>query len=85
MHPGPPEEQPLERVRIGEGQARGARRVGLVWMLVASLAAVIVVLSLVLAYFAGGLAEANRHGGPGAIPKSDAAQFHTPATGPTPN
>jgi hypothetical protein len=48
-------------------------------MLVASLVAVIVVLALVLAYFAGGLAEANRHGGPSAIPKSDAAQFHTPA------
>ena len=68
-----------QRVLIGRSQARGARRVGLVWMLVASLAAVIVIMALVLAYFAGGLAEANRHGGPGAVPKSDAAQFHTPA------
>lgn len=79
MPPNPAEERPQERVHIGQAQARGARRVGLVWMLVASLVAVIVVLALVLAYFAGGLAEANRHGGPSAIPKSDAAQFHTPA------
>ncbi len=85
MHPSPSGEERFERVRIGEAQARGARRVGLVWMLVASLAAVIVVLALVLAYFAGSLAEANRHGGPGAVPKSDAAQFHNHANVPTPN
>ena len=74
----PPE--PKNRVHIGEEQARGARSVGLVWMLVASLAACVVALAIILAYFAGALGEANRHGGPGAIPKNDAAQFHTPAT-----
>jgi hypothetical protein len=66
------------RIDIGEDQARGARRVGLIWMLVASLLVVIFVMALVLAYFAGSLHQANSHGGPGAIPKADAANFHTP-------
>jgi hypothetical protein len=66
------------RIDIGEEQARGAQRVGLIWMLVASLVVVIFVMAIVLAWFAGGLAEANKHGGPGAIPKADAANFHTP-------
>jgi len=69
---------PEKRVHIGEEQARGAQSVGLVWMLVASLAAGVVALAIVLAYFAGALSEANRHGGPGAAPRTDAAQFHTP-------
>ena len=68
------------RVHIGEEQARGARRVGLVWMLVASLAAGAGALAIILAYFAGALNEANNHGGPGALPKNAAAQFHTPAS-----
>jgi hypothetical protein len=68
-----------DRVHIDEIDARGARRVGLVWMLVASLLAVVIVLTLVLVYFNGSLAEANRHGGPGAVPKADAATFHTPS------
>lgn len=55
---------------------------GLIWMLVASLAAIVIVLALVLAYFAGGLAQANRQGGPGSAPKTDAAQFHTPPASP---
>jgi hypothetical protein len=71
---------PENRVHIGEEQARGARRVGLVWMLVASLAAGVIALAITLAYFAGALHEANNHGGPGAIPKNAAAQFHAPAT-----
>jgi hypothetical protein len=49
-------------------------------MLVASLLAVVIVLALVLVYFNGSLAEANRHGGPGAVPKADAAKFHTPSS-----
>lgn len=52
---------------------------GLIWMLVASLAAGIVALAIILAYFAGALNQANNHGGPGAIPKNAAAQFHTPS------
>jgi hypothetical protein len=67
-------------VHIDEIDARGARSVGLIWMLVASLVAVVVVLAAVLAYFSGSLSEANRHGGPGAVPKADAARFHTPST-----
>lgn len=70
---------PEKRVDIGEEQARGAQSVGLVWMLVASLAAGVVALAIILAYFAGALNEANNHGGPGALPKNAAAQFHTPA------
>jgi hypothetical protein len=35
-------------------------------------------MALVLAYFAGSLHQANSQGGPGAIPKADAANFHTP-------
>lgn len=69
---------PNKKIDIGEDAARGAQRVGLIWMLVASLVIVIVVMAIVLAYFAGGLAEANRHGGPGAIPKVDAANVHMP-------
>jgi predicted membrane-bound mannosyltransferase len=75
----PPTDDEQHQIHIGEVQARGARRVGLIWMLVASLAAMVIVMAVVLAYFAGSLAQANRHGGPGAIPKADAAQFHTPS------
>ncbi|HEY1447033.1 MAG TPA: hypothetical protein VGF33_00720 [Caulobacteraceae bacterium] len=71
---------PEPRVHIDEIDARGARSVGLIWMLVASLAAVIIVLAAVLTYFSGSLTEANRHGGPGAVPKADAARFHTPSS-----
>jgi hypothetical protein len=77
MNPPPPSN---DRVHIDEIDARGARSVGLIWMLVASLAAVIFVLAAVLLYFSGSLADANRHGGPGAVPKADAARFHTPST-----
>ena len=77
MNPLPPTD---DRVHIDEIAARGARSVGLIWMLVASLLAVVVVLAAVLAYFSGSLSEANRHGGPGAVPKADAARFHTPST-----
>ena len=70
MHP--------ERVRIGEEQARGAQRVGLVWVLVASLVVVVILMAFALAYFSGELSEANRRGGPTSVPKADAAQFHTP-------
>jgi hypothetical protein len=73
-----------DRVHIGEIDARGARSVGLIWMLIASLVAIVVVLAAVLAYFDNSLAEANRHGGPGAVLKADAAKFHTPATPPPP-
>ena len=70
------------RVHIGEAEARGARRVGLIWMLVASLVAIIVVMGLTLAYYAGSLAEANRLGGPTSVHKADAAKFHTlPSSG----
>jgi hypothetical protein len=72
------ETSPDPRIHIGEGEARGAQRVGLIWMLVASLLVVIFVMAITLAYFAGSLAEANKRGGPGSIPKADAAQFHTP-------
>ena len=50
------------KIDIGEEQARGAQRVGLIWMLVASLVVVIFVMALVLAYFAGSLHQANSHG-----------------------
>ncbi len=70
---------PEQRVHIGEEQARGARSVGLVWMLVASLAAGVIALAIILAYFAGALHQANSRGGPGALPKNAAAQFHTPS------
>ena len=49
-------------------------------MLVASLAAGVIALGIILAYFAGALHEANNRGGPGALPKNAAAQFHTPST-----
>lgn len=67
-----------DRIHIGEIEARGARSVGLIWMLIASLAAVVAVMAAVLTYFDSSLAEANRRGGPGAVPKADAAKFHTP-------
>lgn len=70
---------PDNPVHIGEEKARGARSVGLIWMLVASLAAGVVALAIILAYFAGALNEANNRGGPRALPKNAAAQFHTPA------
>ncbi|HEY5288525.1 MAG TPA: hypothetical protein VIJ59_00700 [Caulobacteraceae bacterium] len=66
------------RVDIGETEARGARRVGYIWILVASLAIAVVVLALMLVYFSGSLSDANRRGGPASIPKADAANFHTP-------
>lgn len=76
--PGDDEHQ----IHIGQEEARGAQRVGLIWMLVASLVVIIVVMAIVLGWFAGGLAQANRQGGPGAVVKKDAAQFHTPAPPP---
>jgi hypothetical protein len=69
---------PQQRIKIGEEKARGAQRVGLVWMLVASLVVVVILMAIVLAYFSGELSEANRRGGPASVPKADAAQFHTP-------
>lgn len=69
---------PNGKIHIGQEKARGARHVGLIWMLVASLVVVIVVMAMVLAFFAGSLAQANRQGGPNSIPKADAANFHTP-------
>lgn len=80
MSPPPGEEE--HPIHIGQADARGAQRVGLIWMLVASLVVIIVVMALVVGWFAGGLAQANRQGGPGAVRKTDAAQFHTPAQPP---
>ncbi|HEY7900487.1 MAG TPA: hypothetical protein VIC25_04810 [Caulobacteraceae bacterium] len=73
---------PERRIDIGQEQARGARHVGLIWMLVASLAIAVVVLAIVVAWYAGALNQANLQGGPGAIPKASAQQFHTPAAAP---
>ncbi|HEY2179587.1 MAG TPA: hypothetical protein VGH15_13490 [Caulobacteraceae bacterium] len=67
------------RVDIGETEARGARSVGLVWMLVGSLIAGVVVLGLVLVFFAGSLGEASHRGGPTSVGKAQANQFHAPA------
>jgi hypothetical protein len=69
-------------IHIGQEAARGAQRVGLIWMLVASLVVIIVVMAGVLGWCAGGLAQANREGGPGGVRKTDAAQFHVPAPPP---
>ncbi|HXU99949.1 MAG TPA: hypothetical protein VG166_05585 [Caulobacteraceae bacterium] len=68
-----------DRVQIDETQAKGAQNVGLIWMLVGSLVAGVVVLGLVLAFFAGSLGEANHRGGPTAIGRAEASNFHAPA------
>jgi hypothetical protein len=67
------------RVHIDETQAKGAQNVGLIWMLVGSLIAGVVVLGLVLVFFAGSLGEANHRGGPTAVGKAQANNFHAPA------
>lgn len=67
------------RVHISETQAKGARNVGLIWMLLASLVAGVLVLGLVLVFFAGSLGDANSRGGPTAAGKAEAAKFHAPA------
>ncbi|MGH7022969.1 MAG: hypothetical protein ACREEB_05165 [Caulobacteraceae bacterium] len=74
------DENDQHRVDIGETEARGARSVGFVWILVVSLAVAVVVLAIVTAWFAGSLNEANRRAG---VPKAAAAQFHTPAAAPS--
>ena len=71
-----------ERVDVDETRSRGARSVGFIWILAASLVGAVIVLAIILALFAGALSKANRRGGPRAIPRADAAQFHTPAVAP---
>ena len=67
-----------EPVHISETQAKGAQRVGLIWMLLGSLLAGVVVLAAVLIFFSGSLGEADRRGGPTTIGKAQAANFHVP-------
>jgi hypothetical protein len=67
------------RVHIGETEAKGGRNVGLIWMLLASLLAGVLVMGLVLVFFASSLGDANSRGGPSTIGKGEAAKFHAPA------
>jgi hypothetical protein len=66
-------------VHISETKAKGGQNVGLIWMLLASLLAGVVVLALVLVFFAGPLGIVNHRGGPTTIGKPEAARFHAPA------
>ncbi|HEY7853217.1 MAG TPA: hypothetical protein VIB82_09600 [Caulobacteraceae bacterium] len=79
MSNSPHADEHQDRIDIGETQAKGAQSVGLIWMLLGSLLAGVLVLGLVLVFFAGSLGEANHRGGPSAIGKAEAGNFHTPA------
>ena len=63
---------------IGVTKARGATRVGLIWMLVISTAAAVVVVFGIWAIESGRLASSEKHSGPTAVTRTAAAQFHTP-------
>ena len=63
---------------IGMTRARGARHVGLIWMLVASTAAAIVVVFGLWAVESGHLGSSDTRNGVAAVSTAKAAQFHTP-------
>jgi hypothetical protein len=67
-----------EHVDIGERQAKGARSVGFVWILAASVAAAVAVLALIWAFSTIWLHPADQRGGHGGIAPADAANFHAP-------
>jgi len=64
--------------KIAATRARGARRVGLIWMLVISTAAAALVLLGLWAVESGRLARSDTRSGAQAVNAAKAAQFHTP-------
>jgi hypothetical protein len=63
---------------IGMTKARGARHVGLIWMLIASTVAAIVVVFGLWALESGHLGSSDTRNGAAAVSTAKAAQFHTP-------